>query len=90
VTREEADALLFGQTGLMFRGLRNKMLALDAHAIVVLYTDGTYEVTKNRHAGLNFGAAVNEPTVLYLKRDGVRVLSTVTDRVRLVSPATEG
>lgn len=75
MTREEADALLFGQAGLMYRGLENRMLALNAHALVVLHTDGTYEVVKNRHAGLTLGSRVEKPTVLYLERDDVRVLT---------------
>ena len=90
--REETDRLLFGQTGLMYRGRENRTSAMRAVGLIILHTDGTYEVVKNYHAGLTLGSRVEEPTVLYLDRDNIRVVRCpggVPDgagRVRLVSP----
>ena len=58
--------------------------ALNADAIVVLHADGTYEVAKNRHAGLQLGRRVEELTVLYLGYGAIATLTSETRRVRKV------
>ncbi len=60
--------------------------ALDADAIVILNTDGTYEIAKNRHTELQLGLRVEELTVLYLANDIIVTLTSATQRVRNVKP----
>ena len=60
--------------------------ALDADAIVVLNTDGTYKVAKSRHVEISLGLRVEELTVLYLTRDAIVTLTSATQRVRNVKP----
>ena len=88
-TRDETRSQLFGHNGLMFRGLENRRAAEDADAVVVLYTDGTYEVLKDRHTGIGF-KGVTRPTLLYVKHHEVRVVAPGHLTIRGLSRGERG